>query len=135
MRNGSTGQFHPFSTALVPVLNDCDVTAALAAASAVAEQVILVGLVTASQERGLSANTKEARALRRRMRELAAQSERVRRSDVLVGVEPWIDLVRYIAAHTPDLLVMDWDAHFECMDLAQRELLTSPPCDVALVRG
>ena len=135
MKNGRSNQFHPIATALVPVLNDCNVASAVAAACAVAEQVILVGLVTASPERGLSANTKEARALRRRMRELSAQSHIVRHSDVLVGVEPWLDLVRYIATQPPDLLVMDWDAHFECMDLAQRDLLASPPCDVALVRG
>ena len=99
--------FVPLATALVPVLNGCDVTSAVAAACAIAEQVILVGLVTASPERGLSANTKEARALRERMRELATQSRIVRHSEVLVGVEPWLDLVRYIATHTPDLLVMD----------------------------
>ncbi len=135
MKNGRSNQFRPIATALVPVLNHCDVTSAVAAACAIAEQVILVGLVTASPERGLSANTKEARALRQRMRELAADARITRHSDVLVAVEPWIDLVRYIAASAPDLLVMDWSAHFECMGIEQEDFLASPPCDVALVRG
>lgn len=135
MRDRQTNQFRPIATALVPVLNGCDVTSAVAAACAIAEQVVLVGLVTAAPERGLSANTKEARALRRRMRELAATARIARHNEVLVAVEPWVELGHYITLHSPDLLVVDWSTHVEAMGVEQETFLASPPCDVALVRG
>uniref|UniRef100_A0A7C1FN99 Glucosyl-3-phosphoglycerate synthase n=1 Tax=Caldilinea aerophila TaxID=133453 RepID=A0A7C1FN99_9CHLR len=132
--------FTPFRTALVPVLLGCDVTAALDAASQIAEEVRLVGLVVASPERGLSANTKEARALRRLIRQLPERAESARPdlrhySEVLVASEPWPELVRYIAHHSPDLLVLDWRSHPESFGLSIEDILRAPPCDVALVRG
>jgi glucosyl-3-phosphoglycerate synthase len=132
--------FSPFRTVLVPVLEGCDVTSAFAVASMIADEVVLVGLVVAPPERGLSANTKEARALRRLMRELSAdtQSERQTvklRTEVLVSAQPWIELVRYIASHMPDLLVMDWRSHPQSLGVSHEDILHSPPCDVALVRG
>lgn len=132
--------FTPFRTALVPVLLGCDVTAALDAASQIAEEVRLVGLVVASPERGLSANTKEARALRRLIRHLHDQVESARPnlrhySEVLVAPEPWPELVRCVAQHSPDLLVLDWRSHPESFGLSIEDILRAPPCDVALVRG
>ncbi|MFO7631705.1 MAG: universal stress protein, partial [Caldilinea sp.] len=132
--------FSPFRTALVPVIEGCDVTSALAAASLIAVEVVLVGLVVAPPERGLSANTKEARELRRLMRELPDIAQPVRQNlkphnEVLVSSQPWLELVRYIANHPPDLLVMDWQSHPQCMGMSYEEILLSPPCDVALVRG
>lgn len=132
--------FTPFRTALVPVLLGCDVTAALDAASQIAEEVRLVGLVVASPERGLSANTKEARALRRLIRKLPERTESTRPrfrhySEVLVAAEPWPELVRYIAHHSPDLLVLDWRSHPESFGFSIEDILRAPPCDIALVRG
>lgn len=132
--------FNPFRTALVPVLLGCDVTAALAAASQIAEEVVMVGLVAASPERGLSANTKEARELRRLMRQLPDAAEPARpnvrpHSQVLVAAEPWPELVRYIANHPPDLLVLDWQSHPQSLGLSIEDILRAPPCDIALVRG
>lgn len=137
---GKQPTFSPFRTALVPVLAGCDVAAAVAAACAVASEVVLVGLVVAPTERGLSANTQEARRLRRQMRQIAAgvrsdQTKRVRQSDVLVTADPWRELVRYIAKLTPDLLVLDQQRHPECLGVTQAEILLAPPADVALVRG
>ncbi len=132
--------FSPFRTALVPVLEGCDITSALMAASVIADEVVLIGLVIAPPERSLSANTQEARALRRLMRELPASVQTARQNfkahaEVLVSARPWIELVRYIADHTPDLLVMDWRSHPESLGVSYEDILLSPPCDVALVRG
>lgn len=131
--------FSPFSTALVPVLADCDVTVAVDVACAVADEVILVGLVVASTERGLSANTQEARQLRHQMQQVAASRvgriKAIRQGNVLVTTEPWRELVRYVAQCPPDLLVLDQRSHPESLGMSVADILQSPPADVALVRG
>lgn len=132
--------FSPFRTALVPVLQGCDVTSALNVASAVADVVVLVGLVAASSERGLSANTKEARTVRLAMQRAAAAAHHgrrqiIRQGDVLVAPAPWRELVRYIANHPPDLLVLDWQSHPASLGVAPADILLTPPADVAFVRG
>ena len=35
----------------------------------------------------------------------------------------------------PDLLCLEWDSHFTAFGVTTNEVLTRPPCDVALVRG
>lgn len=134
-----TMRFSPFRTALVPVLQGCDVTSALNAACAVADAVVLVGLVAASSERGLSANTKEARTVRLAMQQATVtrqgRRQSIRQGDVLVSPEPWRELVRFIANHPPDLLVLDWQSHPASLGVAPADILLAPPADVALVRG
>jgi glycosyltransferase involved in cell wall biosynthesis len=137
---GKQAIFSPFRTALVPVLAGCDVAAAVDVACAVADEVVLVGLVVAPAERGLSANTQEARGLRRQMQQVAAnahlpQPKIIRQGDVLVTADPWRELVRYIAEHRPDLLVLDQQSHPTRLGVSQADILLAPPADVALVRG
>ena len=132
--------FSPFHTALVPVLAGLDVTAAVDAACAIANEVILVGLVVAPAERRLSANTQEARMLRRQMQQVATtvraiRAKSIRHDNVLVTAEPWRELVRYIAEHHPALLVLDQQSHPKGLGVAQVDILRAPPADVALVRG
>lgn len=132
--------FSPVRVAMVPVLSGCDVATAVSAACAIADEVVLVGLVIASSERVLSANTKEARGLRRLMQEVASHAppgrrKAIRQGDVLVAAQPWQELVRYIAVHSPDLLVLDWWSHPECLNVSQEDILRSPPVDMAMVRG
>lgn len=132
--------FSPVRVAMVPVLSGCDIAAAMSAACAIADEVVLVGLVVASSERVLSANTKEARSLRRLMREIAStpppgRRKVIRQGDVLVASQPWQELVRYIAIHPPDLLMLDWWSHPECLNISQEDILRSPPVDMAMVRG
>ena len=59
--------------ALVPVVHGCDGTAALAAAQALAAEVVLVGLVPIMDGRPLSAGMPLARQVRRRLHEIAPQ--------------------------------------------------------------
>lgn len=137
--SGKQTIFTPFRTALVPVLADCNVKSAAAVAGAVADEILLVGLVVAPTERGLSANTQEARHLRRQMQQVATsirilEPKTIRQGGVLVTAEPWRELVRYVVEHGPDLLVLD-QQHADCLGVTQADILMSPPTDVALVRG
>ncbi|MEK9163862.1 MAG: glucosyl-3-phosphoglycerate synthase, partial [Chloroflexota bacterium] len=40
-----------------------------------------------------------------------------------------------IATEEPDLLLFEWDCHLKALGVTAAEVLTRPPCDVALVRG
>jgi glucosyl-3-phosphoglycerate synthase len=128
-------QFRPIRTALVPVLPEKDISAAIAAARAIAQHVRLLGVVYVPPDRSLSAGAERARKVRARMRHLAADPHMSRVAEVLVSSDPWPDLVRFIAGQPPDLLVLDWGAHFDYLAISPGDVLLAPPCNVALVRG
>jgi len=128
--------FSPFRRALVPVAAGRDSpAAALAAARAVADEVILVGIVTIPPGETLSAGAGGASALRKRLRELVRGEARYTKTRTVVSHQPWDELVRVIAAEKPDLLVLEWDQAWTDLGVAPGGVLSRPPCDVALVRG
>jgi glucosyl-3-phosphoglycerate synthase len=128
--------FSPFRRALVPVAAGRDSpAAALAAARAVADEVILVGIVIIPSEETLSAGASQASALRKRLRELARGEPRYAKTSTVVSHQPWDELVRVIAAEKPDLLVLEWDQAWTDLGVSPGSVLARPPCDVALVRG
>ncbi len=126
-----------FRTVLVPILFGCDCRAALTAARALARQVVLVGLVKVEPGAPLSAGASSARQVRKQLRELApAGSGQIRsKARVLVSTAPWDDLLAVIAAEEPDLLLLEWACHLDSLGITAADVLTHPPCNVALVRG
>jgi glucosyl-3-phosphoglycerate synthase len=132
-----THAYAPLRRALVPVVQGCDSSAALAAARALAREVVLVGLVGVAADQALSGGALAAREVRERLRTLASPGDRQMRakSRVRVSRAPWADLLEVIAAEKPDVLLLEWDGHFTALAVSAAEVLTHPPCDVALVRG
>jgi len=127
-------RFTPLRTVLVPVIYGCDASAAFMAASALAAQVTLVGLVRIPTGQPLSAGAQSARAVRKQLRELA--NARVRaKARVRVSASPWKDLLALISQDEPDLLLLDWDCHLAALGVTLADALTHPPCNIALVRG
>jgi nucleotide-binding universal stress UspA family protein/glycosyltransferase involved in cell wall biosynthesis len=127
--------FAPIDTALVPVVHGCRGEAALAAARALASQVVLIGVVKIPLEDSLSTGVTKARELRKTLRELG-RAEHVRsKAHVVVSQTPWAELVDAIAAEQPDLLVLEWLEQWTALGLLPEEVLVRPPCDVVLVRG
>ena len=43
--------------------------------------------------------------------------------------------MKYFQDEKPDLLCLEWDSHFQALGVTVNDVLTRPPCDVALVRG
>jgi nucleotide-binding universal stress UspA family protein len=123
--------------AMVPVVYGCAGGAALAAAQALAAEVVLVGLVPIADGRPLSAGMPLARQVRQRLREIAPQpGGRVRsKAAVRVSPTPWIDLMEAVAAEEPDVLVLEWDEHLQALGVTPADVLTRPACDIVLVRG
>lgn len=127
--------FAPIQTALVPVVHGCPGEAALAAARALAMEVILIGVVRMPPGESLSAGATKARELRKILRELG-RSEHIRsKVNVIVSHTPWAELMEVITAEQPDLLLIGWAEQWTALGLTPEEVLLRPPCDVALVRG
>jgi len=131
---------HGFPTvrlAMVPVVYGCDGAAALAAARALAAEVLLVGLVPIADGRPLSAGMPLAREVRQRLRQIAPQTGGQVRSKAAVRVSPtpWVDLMEAVTAEAPDVLVLDWDEHLRALGVTPAEVLTRPASDIVLVRG
>ncbi len=129
--------FPQVALAMVPVIHGCDGGAALAAAQALASEVVLVGLVPVSDAQAISAGMPLAREVRRRLRELAPEpGGRVRmRAAVRVSPTPWAELMDAVAADEPDVLVLDWNVHLPALGVTPSVVLTRPACDIVIVRG
>ena len=131
---------HAFPTdklALVPVVHGADGAAALAAAQALAGEVVLVGLVPIGAGQSISSGMPLARQIRRQLRELAPLPGgpfRVKAA-VRVSHNPWAELMEAVATEEPDMLVLDWNSHLQALGVTASEVLTRPPCDIVLVRG
>jgi len=119
----------------VPVLHGCECEAALETACRLASDVVLVGVVHVPSGQPLSAGAYEARQVRRKLRAMSSGEQIRYKAQVHVSHAPWHDLVKAIAADEPDLLLLEWPCQLDALHVTAAEVLTRPPCDVALVRG
>jgi glucosyl-3-phosphoglycerate synthase len=46
-----------------------------------------------------------------------------------------MELASFLQDEKPDLLCLEWDSHFHALGVTVSDVLTRPPCNVALVRG
>ena len=128
-------RFTSFQTVLVPIIYGYKCTAALEAVQALEAEIIAVGLVVVPPDQSLSVGASSARQVRKRIRSMS-DGMRVRsRGPVLVSHTPWNDLRALIEEEEPDLLLLDWDAHFKALGIVPADVLVHPPCNVAVVRG
>jgi len=126
---------HYLHTVWVPVLNGCEGEDALATACRLAANVVLIGIVCVPPDQPLSAGAYKARQVLRRMRALTSRPQIRYKSKVHVSYQPWNDLTKDIAEEKPDLVLLDWPAHLDMLGVSPADVLTRPPCDIALVRG
>jgi glycosyltransferase involved in cell wall biosynthesis/nucleotide-binding universal stress UspA family protein len=123
--------------AMVPVVHGSDSRSALAAAQALAAEVILVGLVPIADGQAISTGLPRAQEVRRQLRDLAPQPGGQVRPKAVVRVSPtpWDELMQAVSAEDPDVLVLDWQTHLQALGVTPSIALTRPPCDIVLVRG
>ena len=131
--------FTPLRMVLVPIVHGCETPAILSAAAALGAPVTLVGLVRSPLGKPVSASVSAARAVRKQLRELAQAWSSAApvhvRAKVHVSPSPWKELLALIERDEPDLLLLDWDRQLAALQVTPVEVLTRPPCNVALVRG
>jgi len=128
-------EFIPIHTILVPIVHEGPGLQALEAARHLDAKIILVGVVIVPPDQSLSVGAVAARALRKQLRHYGKDERIISRPQVIVSYQPWHELSSLLQKEKPDLLCLEWDAHFTAFGMTTNDVLTRPPCDVALVRG
>lgn len=127
--------FSPIQTILVPFIQDGPGLNALDAARHFNAEIILIGVVVVPEDQSLSTGAAAARALRRSLRIYGKDKRITSKTQVIVSHQPWFELSNLIQDEKPDLLCLEFDSHLKALRVTVSDVLTRPPCDVALVRG
>jgi len=127
--------FTPIHTVLVPLVHGGPGLHALEAARHLDADIILVGVVVVPRGESLSVGAAAARALRKQLRHYGKDERTTSKSQIIVSYRPWDELSNLLQKEKPDLLCLEWDAHFTALSATTDDVLTRPPCNVALVRG
>jgi glucosyl-3-phosphoglycerate synthase len=123
-----------FKKVLVPVVKGCEQTSAINAARAMAgDDIKLVGLVYIPEGESLSSAAVHAREVRETLRSLSKAKRIYRLAEVYATHRPWDELVKVIEKEKPDLLILEFPCQFDALKTTPSEVLSRPPCDIAIV--
>ena len=128
-------EFLPIRTVLIPLVHDGPGAQALEFSRYMDAHTILVGVVVVPPEESLSVGAAAARELRKQLRQYGKEPRITGKAQIIVSYHPWMELAKLLQSQKPDLLCLEWDAHFRALGVSASEVLTRPPCNVALVRG
>jgi len=120
---------------LVPILYGCGQKSALHAAHAIAgdENVLLTGFIYVPEDQSLSTAAVDARKLRRTLKQLYKVKRGDKWAQVHVSHNPWNELVEVVKREDIDLLLLEWPCHFDALKISVAEVLSRPPCNIAIV--
>ena len=126
-----------FKKILVPIIHGCESNSAINAARAVAgaDNVMLVGLVYIPKGESLSSAAMPAQEVRQRLRALSNPERIHRGNEVYATHRPWDEIVKVVEKEKPDLLILEYPCHFETLHTTPVEVLSHPPCDIAIVNA
>ena len=127
--------FVPIRTILIPIVHEGPGVQALELARYLDANIILVGVVVVPAKESLSVGAVAARASRKQLRQYAKDERITAKAQVIVSYEPWLELAKLLQDVKPDLLCLEWDAHFHALGVTASDVLARPPCNVALVHG
>jgi glucosyl-3-phosphoglycerate synthase len=124
-----------FKNVLVPIVHGCTQISAINAARVIAgeDNVTLVGLIYIPEGKSLSSAAVYAREVRQTLKRLSSVKRNHRPTEVHATHRPWKEIVKVIAKDKPDLLVLEYPCHFDQLKTTPEEVLTHPPCDIAIV--
>ena len=121
-------------TALVPIgIGDGGQTA-LILAKAIAEEVVLVGVVLIESGQPVSAGAQIARQIRKQLLSMSDTSTRFK-SNVIVSETPWKDIQNVITSEEPDILILEIKDGQLSSGISMPDVLSNSLCDIAIVRG
>ncbi len=123
-------------TVLVPLLpnSDAEEMIGLAKSLAASRPVIMVGFVPITPGQSLSVGTVKARTMRTVVEPISQPNLRVL-PGIRVTDSPWDEIREIIVKEQVDLLMLNYPNDLTDLELTASELLSHPPCDVALARG
>ncbi len=128
----------PKPKVLVPIMPESDIESLLTTARLLAHSspVLLLGIVPMEEGENLSEGAKPARDLRGRIQEACDRETLRAKPRVRVSYTPWAD-IKDVLQRMPsiELLILDWSKELSALKLSAREILTNPPCDVAVIKG
>ena len=127
--------FTPIHTILIPFVHEGPGAQVLEVARHLDAEIILVGVVIVPSEQSLSVGAVAARALRKQLRHYGKDERITGKAQIIVSHQPWMELASFLQDEKPDLLCLEWDSHFHALGVTASDVLTRPPCNVALVRG
>ncbi len=126
-----------FKKALLPITLHSDPRSALTAAHALVGEgeIVLVGLYAVPPGKSLSTGATEARKIRTLLQRCSDNLKVTYRKRVRVSFEPWEDFLDLVDEEQPDLVVLEWPAHFEDMGISPEDALVRPTSNFAVIRG
>ncbi len=126
-----------FKKILVPIIYGCESTSAINAARAIAgaDKVKLVGLVFVPEGESLSSAAVPVQEVRQRLRHLSMTEQLRGGTQVFAVHRPLEEIVRIIEKEKPDLLILEYPCQFEAIKATPMDVLTQPPCDIAIVNS
>lgn len=127
--------FTPLRTLLIPIVHNGPGQQALELAQRLDAHIILVGVVIVPPDQSLSHGAAAARALRKQLRVWGQAAHITSKAQIIVAHQPWPDVLKLIQSEEPDVLCLEWEAHLVALGVTPDDVLTHPPCNVALVRG
>jgi nucleotide-binding universal stress UspA family protein len=126
-----------FKKVLVPIIYGCEQISAINAACAIAGEndVTYVGIIYIPEGESLSIAAAPAREVRATMRRLSNVKQIRRRTEVYATHRPWDEMVKVIEKEKPDLLILEYPCQIETLKTTPVEVLTHPPCNIAIVNS
>lgn len=97
--------------------------------------VLLVGIVPVERD-NMSVGANDARELRQLMGENVDRINLRSKPRIRVTYKPWEEILAVLTNESSiDLLVLNWPHQLEALRVTAAEILSHPPCDVAMLRG
>ncbi|MBI5944926.1 MAG: glucosyl-3-phosphoglycerate synthase [Chloroflexi bacterium] len=120
---------------LVPVLYGCEQKSAIHAAHSIVGDVnvFLTGFIHVPIDQSLSTAAVDARKLRQTLKQLYKIKRGDKWAQVYVSHNPWNELVEIVKREDIDLLLLEWPCHFNSLNVSVAEVLSQPPCNIAIV--
>ena len=128
-------EFAPIHTILIPIVYEGPGRHALEVAQQFDAEITLVGVVVVPAEESLSVGAAAARGLRQQLREYGKDARITSKAQIIVSYQPWMELAKLLQDEKPDLLCLEWALHIDALGATINDVLTRPPCNIALVRG
>ena len=123
---------------LIPIMPGDDHESLLRMAKTLTKSgpVLLLGVVPIAEGESLSTGAQPARELRQFIQEQCDRVHIRAKPRIRVTYNPWQDIKAVLRKETKiRLMVLDWEKGIKSLGLSANQIITEPPCDIALVRG
>ena len=94
-----------------------------------------VGFLDLPESKSVSSAAGDASVFRENIRKVYSGLKSQPQITIKMTENPLEDLWKLVAEEQPDLLVLEWPLHFDLLKVLPVDILKSPKCDVAVLRG